>query len=117
MKDGAPTQVYVPQALEANSFTIDGEKVTIMQPHDYAAFVWIRANKTILGGTGVAWGMHLWTADTQTPASRQQWRNTLDQMIALHPQRVIPGHYPAPRRRETARCALQKLISSSSSRR
>lgn len=33
--------------------------------------------------------MHLWTADTQTPASRQQWRNTLDQMIALHPQRVI----------------------------
>ena len=42
---------------------------------------------------GVAWGMHLWTADTQTPASRQQWRNTLDQMIALHPQRVIPGHY------------------------
>lgn len=36
---------------------------------------------------------HLWTADTQTPASRQQWRNTLDQMIALHPQRVIPGHY------------------------
>lgn len=55
MKDGAPTQVYVPQALEANSFTIDGEKVTIMQPHDYAAFVWIRANKTILGGTGVAW--------------------------------------------------------------
>lgn len=29
MKDGAPTQVYVPQALEANSFTIDGEKVTI----------------------------------------------------------------------------------------
>ena len=71
----------------------DGEKVTIMQPHDYAAFVWIRANKTILGGTGVAWGMHLWTADTQTPASRQQWRNTLDQMIALHPQRVIPGHY------------------------
>ncbi len=109
MKDGAPTQVYVPQALKANSFTIDGEKVTIMQPHDYAAFVWIRANRTILGGTGVAWGMHLWTADTQTPASRQQWRNTLDQMIALHPQRVIPAIISAPRRRETARCALQNL--------
>lgn len=117
MKDGAPTQVYVPQALKANSFTIDGEKVTIMQPHDYAAFVWIRANKTILGGTGVAWGMHLWTADTQTPASRQQWRNTLDQMIALHPQRVIPGHYLGTPPEETAQCALQKLISSSSSRR
>ncbi len=53
-----------PQALEANSFTIDGEKVTIMQPHDYAAFVWIRANKTI--SAAPAWrGMHLWTADTR----------------------------------------------------
>jgi hypothetical protein len=40
-----------------------------MQPHDYAAFVWIRANKTILGGTGVAWGMHLWTADCHPPAA------------------------------------------------
>ncbi len=71
MKDGAPTQVYVPQALKANSFTIDGEKVTIMQPHDYAAFVWIRAEQNDPRRHGVAWGMHLWTADTQTPASRQ----------------------------------------------
>ncbi len=30
-------------------------------------------------------------------------------MIALHPQRVIPGHYLGTRRRETARCALQNL--------
>jgi hypothetical protein len=41
---------------------------------NYAAFVWIPANKTILGGTGVAWGMHVWTADTQSAESRQQWR-------------------------------------------
>ncbi len=110
MKDGAPTQVYVPQALEANSFTIDGEKVTIMQPHDYTGVRLDPGEQTILGGTGVAWGMHLWTADTQTPASRQQWRNTLDQMIALHPQRVIPGHSSGTPP-ETARCAFPKNLS------
>jgi glyoxylase-like metal-dependent hydrolase (beta-lactamase superfamily II) len=93
MKDGAPKQVYVPQVLAANTFTIDGEKVAILQPRNYAAFVWIPANKAILGGTGVAWGMHVWTADTQSAESRQQWRQTLDDMEALHPQQVIPGHY------------------------
>lgn len=49
MKDGAPKQVYVPQALTANTFTIDGEKVEIRQPQNYAAYVWIPANKAILG--------------------------------------------------------------------
>ena len=30
---------------------------------------------------------------TQSVESRQQWINTLDEMAALHPQQVIPGHY------------------------
>ena len=37
--------------------------------------------------------MHVWTADTQSVESRQQWINTLDEMAALHPLQVIPGHY------------------------
>ncbi|QNK09079.1 glyoxylase-like metal-dependent hydrolase (beta-lactamase superfamily II) [Raoultella sp. BIGb0399] len=93
MKDGAPKQLYTPQVIDATTFTIDGEKVEIRQPQHYAAFVWIPGNKTLLGGTGVAWGMHVWTADTQSAESRQQWRQTLNDMAALHPQRVIPGHY------------------------
>ncbi len=39
MKDGAPKQLYTPQVIEANTFTIDGEKVRILQPQHYAAFV------------------------------------------------------------------------------
>ncbi|MEM0650239.1 Vmh family MBL fold metallo-hydrolase [Klebsiella huaxiensis] len=93
MKDGVPKELYVPQVMAANTFTIDGEKVEIRQPQNYAAFVWIPANKAILGGTGVAWGMHVWTADTQSIESRQQWVNTLNEMASLHPQQVIPGHY------------------------
>ncbi|VUS56972.1 Vmh family MBL fold metallo-hydrolase [Klebsiella spallanzanii] len=93
MKDGAPKELYVPQVMAANTFTIDGEKVEIRRPQNYAAYVWIPANKAILGGTGVAWGMHVWTADTQSVESRQQWINTLNEMAALHPQQVIPGHY------------------------
>lgn len=93
MKDGAPTQLYVPQVLASTTFMIDGERVNIEEPESYAAYVWIPSAKTILGGTGVSWGIHVWTADTQTPKSRKQWQQTLDSMAALKPERVIPGHY------------------------
>ncbi|UAN38925.1 MULTISPECIES: Vmh family MBL fold metallo-hydrolase [unclassified Enterobacter] len=93
MKDGAPTELVVPQVIASTTFMIDGEKVDIEQPDSYAAYVWIPSAKTILGGTGVAWGIHVWTADTQTAASRKQWQETLENMAARRPERVIPGHY------------------------
>ncbi|WP_218655845.1 Vmh family MBL fold metallo-hydrolase [Enterobacter cloacae] len=93
MKDGAPTKLIVPQVLASTTFMVDGEKIDIEQPESYAAYVWIPSAKTILGGTGVAWGIHVWTADTQTPASRKQWQQTLESMSAHKPERVIPGHY------------------------
>ncbi|WP_130626144.1 Vmh family MBL fold metallo-hydrolase [Enterobacter sp. A8] len=93
MKNGAPTELIVPQVLASTTFMVDGEKIDIEQPESYAAYVWIPSAKTILGGTGVAWGIHVWTADTQTPASRKEWQQTLESMAAHKPERVIPGHY------------------------
>ena len=93
MKDGAPTKIIVPQATNSTRFTVDGEPLELKHSGDYAAYVWIPANKAILGGTGVASGIHVWTADTQTPAIRQGWMNVLSEMQALKPQQVIPGHY------------------------
>lgn len=93
MKDGAPTKLYVPQVLASTTFMIDGERASIEEPESYAAYVWIPSAKTILGGTGVSWGIHVWTADTQTPESRKQWQQTLDNMAARKPDRVIPGHF------------------------
>ncbi|MBA0038486.1 MBL fold metallo-hydrolase [Pantoea sp. BIGb0393] len=93
MKDGAPQQLYVPQVTQATRFTLDGETLELRHANDYAAYIWIPANKAIVGGTGVASGIHVWTADTQTPAIRQQWRNVLTEMQQLQPKVVIPGHY------------------------
>lgn len=93
MKEGAPTKLIVPQITTATRFTVDGEPLELKHAGDYAAYVWIPANKAILGGTGIASGIHVWTADTQTPAIRQGWINVLSEMQALKPQQVIPGHY------------------------
>ncbi len=93
MKDGAPTSLTVPQAITQTRFTIDGETLELRHPNDYAAYVWIPANRAIIGGTGIASGIHVWTADTQSSAERMAWRNVLSEMQQLHPAQVVPGHY------------------------
>lgn len=93
MKDGAPTTLIVPQVTTQTRFTIDGETLELRRSNDYAAYVWIPANRAILGGTGVASGIHVWTADTQSPEQRRAWRNVLSEMQTLRPTEVIPGHY------------------------
>lgn len=93
MKEGAPSKIIVPQVTNSTRFTVDGEPLELKHSGDYAAYVWIPANKAILGGTGIASGIHVWTADTQTPAIRQGWMKVLSEMQSLKPQQVIPGHY------------------------
>ncbi len=93
MKDGAPANVIMPQATTATRFTVDGETLELRHADSYAAYIWIPANKAIVGGTAVSSGIHVWTADTQTPAIRQGWIKVLEEMQSLKPATVIPGHY------------------------
>jgi glyoxylase-like metal-dependent hydrolase (beta-lactamase superfamily II) len=93
LKEAAPQHLYTPKALSTLRFAIDGETVEIKRPESYAAYVWIPANRAILGGTGVASGIHLWTADTQTATLRNEWRSVLKEMQQQQPTTVIPGHY------------------------
>lgn len=98
MKDGAPTSLTVPQATTQTHFTVDGETLELRHPNDYAAYVWIPANRAIIGGTGVASGIHVWTADTQSAEQRRAWRgvawrSVLSEIQKLQPTQVIPGHY------------------------
>lgn len=93
MKDGAPTSLTVPQATTQTQFTVDGEPLELRHSNDYASYIWIPANRAIIGGTGVASGIHVWTADTQSEEQRSTWRNVLSEMQSLQPTQVVPGHY------------------------
>lgn len=108
MKDGAPTKIIVPQVATTTRFTVDGEPLELKHAGDYAAYVWIPANKAILGGTGIVSGIHVWTADTQTPEIRQGWIKVLGEMQALKPQQVIPGHYLGERPANDAAIAFTR---------
>lgn len=90
---GAPAHLYVPQITQQTRFSVDGESIELRHAGDKSAYVWIPSSKAVLGGTAIAAGIHVWTADTQTPASRQQWRSVLREIQQLKPKVVIPGHY------------------------
>jgi glyoxylase-like metal-dependent hydrolase (beta-lactamase superfamily II) len=97
LKDNAPRAVVVPQALQGDSFTVDGQKVEVKGltgPTPERTYVWIPALKAVVGGVPVAGdNIHPWIADNQTVESRAHWQQTLEGIKALKPEVVVPGHF------------------------
>jgi glyoxylase-like metal-dependent hydrolase (beta-lactamase superfamily II) len=95
MGANAPKAVPLPAVLEGNTIALEGEKLEIKGLDDslpHRSYVWIPSLKTIAGGVNVYGGLHLWTADAQSPQERADWGKKLGAMAALQPVTVIPGH-------------------------
>lgn len=95
MGANAPVQVPLPEVLAGNTLTLEGQTLEIRGLDDslpHRSYVWIPSIRTIAGGVNVYAGLHLWTADAQTPQERADWAKKLGQMAALNPVMVIPGH-------------------------
>lgn len=96
LKDEAPTHVIVPEVIKGDSFTVDGERLEI-KGLDGASpdrtYVWVPSLKAAVGGVIVSDNIHVWVADTQTEESRKNWLQTLEDIKALNPATVVPGHF------------------------
>lgn len=98
LKDNAPRELVLPTALDESALTLEGHQLEIMGldgPAPDHTYVWVPALKAVVGGVVVFGQQHVWMADTQTPASRQHWLETLAQIESLQPTIVIPGHHDA----------------------
>ena len=94
----APRQPIVPDVLAGTTLTVDGETIEVRGTTGVLAhrpYVWIPALKAIVGNIAVFGNLHVWTADTQKASERQAWFAQLDEMQALHPAVVVPGHMAA----------------------
>lgn len=95
MGANAPRQPVLPRALEGNALTLEGQVIEIRGTEGLLAhrpYAWIPSIQAIVGNIGVFGNMHVWTADTQSAAERAAWVAQLDEMAALKPALVIPGH-------------------------
>lgn len=95
MGSNAPRTPVLPKALSGNTLTVDGQVVEIRGTTGLLAhrpYAWIPSVKAVVGNIGVFGNLHVWTADTQTVAERSAWMAQLDDMAALQPAVVVPGH-------------------------
>lgn len=99
MGANAPRTPVLPTALGGTSLSVDGQAVEIRGTTGTLAhrpYAWIPSIKAVVGTIGVfGANTHVWTADTQTAAERGAWVAQLDEMAALQPALVVPGHMPA----------------------
>lgn len=98
MGANAPREPIVPEAITGSKLTVDGEAVEVRGTTGELAhrpYVWIPSIKAIVGNIGVFGNLHVWTADTQKPGERKAWLAQLDEMQALKPALVVPGHMAA----------------------
>ncbi len=98
MGANAPRQPILPDAISGNTLTVDGETIEVRGTSGELAhrpYLWIPSIKAIVGNIAVFGNLHVWTADTQKPSERQAWLAQLDEMQALKPALVVPGHMAA----------------------
>lgn len=98
MGANAPQRVLLPQPLSGSTLSIDGEVLEIrglQGPLAHRPYVWIPSNNAVIGNIAVFSGLHVWTADTPGEGLRQAWLSQLDEIAALAPETVVPGHMAA----------------------
>ncbi|MDX3529207.1 MBL fold metallo-hydrolase [Streptomyces sp. ID05-39B] len=74
--------------VEGNRFELNGGPAQLPDRH----YLWQAEHRALLGGVLLFQQEHVWVADTPTPEDRSAWVKLLDEMAALDPQLVVPGH-------------------------
>lgn len=95
MGANAPKQPVAPDAITGTTLAVDGETIEVRGTTGELAarpYMWIPALKAVVGNIAVFGNLHVWTADTQKASERAGWLAQLDEMLALKPALVVPGH-------------------------
>lgn len=98
MGANAPRQPIVPDELRGNTLSVDGETIEVRGTTGALAhrpYTWVPSLRAVVGNIAVFNGLHVWTADTQQAAERDAWFAQLDEIEALKPATVVPGHMAA----------------------
>jgi len=105
MGANAPRKPALPRALSGNTLSLEGQTIEIrgtQGPLAHRPYAWIPSIKAVVGNIGVFGNTHVWTADTQSIAERAAWMAQLDEMSALKPALVVPGHMEAGARMDAS---------------
>ena len=93
--NGAKTTVFV-ETLEQPLIMLEGRRLEILGPFQgdgpNSSVVWVPSIKTLIASDFIYDHAHAWLAAGKSPELRQAWLDALDQLEALKPEVVVPGH-------------------------
>ncbi|NOW48909.1 glyoxylase-like metal-dependent hydrolase (beta-lactamase superfamily II) [Novosphingobium sp. SG751A] len=100
LKENGPqslADIVYPESFDGPTLQVDGEVIEILAADGLAnrRTLYVPALNAMVGGVLVFSGVHVWTADTPTPAQRAEWRANLEKLAARKPAIVVPGHMAA----------------------
>lgn len=90
------TGLILPEELPGTTLMLEGQELQLVggvqgdAPNN--SYVWIRSIRTVVAGDIVFSGVHF---GVPSGNNRTEWLKTLDQIVALKPAVVIPGHQVA----------------------
>jgi glyoxylase-like metal-dependent hydrolase (beta-lactamase superfamily II) len=93
LKGSAPQRTLVPEVLQGDSLTLEGQSLQLIGHDPKHTSLWIPSIKNVVGGVLTYANIHPWIADAQTVEARQSWLKSLDELEALQPTMLVPGHY------------------------
>lgn len=95
--NGAKTAVHV-ETLAEPVMMLEGRRLEILGPFQGDApdstVVWIPSIRTLVASDTVYDHAHAWLSAAKTPELRRAWLDVLDELEALAPAVVVPGHAP-----------------------
>jgi glyoxylase-like metal-dependent hydrolase (beta-lactamase superfamily II) len=93
LKDSAPARTLVPEPLQDNLLQLEGQRIEVVGHDPQHTSLWLPGIKAVVGGVLTSANIHLWVADAQSLEARRNWLKSLDELEALQPATLIPGHY------------------------
>ncbi|EFI58828.1 MULTISPECIES: MBL fold metallo-hydrolase [Comamonas] len=100
LKENGPQKlvdIVFPEAYDGPALMLEGNTIEIVKAQglENRRYLWVPSLNAVFGGVLVFSGLHVWTADTPTPASRAAWVKNLEAIAARNPSVVVPGHLGA----------------------
>lgn len=92
LKDGAPDKIVIPEEV-GSSIQLGDTTFTIFGSDPAKQTLYSEEDQLLLGGILVSTDGHLFMADTKTVENQEQWIKDLNELAALEPKTVIPGHF------------------------
>ena len=93
LKDSAPARTLAPEVLQGDALELEGQRIEVIGHDPKHASLWIPGIKAVVGGILTSANIHVWMADSQSAEARKSWLKSLDELEALQPTTLVPGHY------------------------